>query len=122
MNKINLDKKFALFGEHWRPKIIAAVNGQEVKIIKVKVNSSGTITPMETSSSWCGKADSALSSAIASSNWHQENASSCRGGASSTALVQTRRLRSYVLNRLAFETPATSGANRLLQSYRGSNG
>jgi mannose-6-phosphate isomerase-like protein (cupin superfamily) len=36
MNKINLDEKFGLFKEHWRPKIIAAVNGQEVKIIKVK--------------------------------------------------------------------------------------
>jgi mannose-6-phosphate isomerase-like protein (cupin superfamily) len=36
MSKINLDEKFGLFKEHWRPKIIAAVNGQEVKIIKVK--------------------------------------------------------------------------------------
>jgi mannose-6-phosphate isomerase-like protein (cupin superfamily) len=36
MNKINLDEKFALFDEHWRPKTIAALNGQEVKIVKVK--------------------------------------------------------------------------------------
>jgi len=36
MDKINLDEKFGLFDEHWRPKIIAAVNGHEVKIIKVK--------------------------------------------------------------------------------------
>jgi mannose-6-phosphate isomerase-like protein (cupin superfamily) len=36
MDKINLDEKFGLFDEHWRPKIIATVNGQEVKIIKVK--------------------------------------------------------------------------------------
>jgi mannose-6-phosphate isomerase-like protein (cupin superfamily) len=36
MNKINLDEKLGLFKEHWRPKIIAAVNGQEVKIIKLK--------------------------------------------------------------------------------------
>ena len=28
--KINLDEKFGLFSEHWRPKIIAAANGQEV--------------------------------------------------------------------------------------------
>jgi mannose-6-phosphate isomerase-like protein (cupin superfamily) len=34
--KINLDAKFALFLEHWRPKIIAAMNGQEVKIVKVQ--------------------------------------------------------------------------------------
>jgi mannose-6-phosphate isomerase-like protein (cupin superfamily) len=36
MQKINLDEKFALFDEHWRPKTIAALNGQEVKIVKVK--------------------------------------------------------------------------------------
>jgi mannose-6-phosphate isomerase-like protein (cupin superfamily) len=34
--KINLDDKFGLFSEHWRPKIIATLNGQEVKVIKVK--------------------------------------------------------------------------------------
>ena len=34
--KINLDEKFRLFSEHWRPKIVAAANGQEVKLIKVK--------------------------------------------------------------------------------------
>jgi mannose-6-phosphate isomerase-like protein (cupin superfamily) len=36
MDKISLDEKFGLFDEHWRPKIIATVNGQDVKIIKVK--------------------------------------------------------------------------------------
>ena len=36
MNKISLDEKFSLFREHWRPKVIAALNGQEVKIVKVK--------------------------------------------------------------------------------------
>lgn len=34
--KINLIEKFGLFTDHWRPKVIAAVNGQEVKIVKVK--------------------------------------------------------------------------------------
>jgi len=34
--KINLDDKFALFTEHWRPKVIAALNGQEIKLIKVQ--------------------------------------------------------------------------------------
>ena len=34
--KINLDEKFRLFSEHWRPKVIANLNGQEVKVIKVK--------------------------------------------------------------------------------------
>jgi mannose-6-phosphate isomerase-like protein (cupin superfamily) len=36
MHKINLDEKFSLFSEQWRPKTIAALNGQEVKIVKVK--------------------------------------------------------------------------------------
>jgi mannose-6-phosphate isomerase-like protein (cupin superfamily) len=34
--KISLDEKYALFDEHWRPKTIAVLNGQEVKIVKVK--------------------------------------------------------------------------------------
>ena len=33
---ISLDEKFALFSEQWRPKIVAAVNGQEVKLVKVQ--------------------------------------------------------------------------------------
>src|SRR6266581_1882000 len=36
MNKISLDEKFALFSEHWRPKTIAALNGQEIKLVKVQ--------------------------------------------------------------------------------------
>jgi len=28
--------KFALFTEHWRPKVIASLNGQEVKVVKVQ--------------------------------------------------------------------------------------
>jgi mannose-6-phosphate isomerase-like protein (cupin superfamily) len=34
--KINLDEKFALFSKHWRPKVIAGLNGQEIKLIKVQ--------------------------------------------------------------------------------------
>jgi mannose-6-phosphate isomerase-like protein (cupin superfamily) len=34
--KINLDEKFKLFSEYWRPKIVATANGQDVKLIKVK--------------------------------------------------------------------------------------
>ena len=36
LNKISLDEKFALFTERWRPKIIARLNDQEVKIVKVQ--------------------------------------------------------------------------------------
>jgi mannose-6-phosphate isomerase-like protein (cupin superfamily) len=35
-DKFSLDQKFALFSEHWRPKVVAALNGQEVKIVKVR--------------------------------------------------------------------------------------
>ena len=34
--KFNLDQKFSLFTEQWRPKVVAALNGQEVKIVKVQ--------------------------------------------------------------------------------------
>jgi mannose-6-phosphate isomerase-like protein (cupin superfamily) len=34
--KINLDQKFGLFDEQWRPKVIAAMNGQEIKLVKVQ--------------------------------------------------------------------------------------
>ena len=36
MNRISLDEKFSLFSDRWRPKTIAALNEQEVKIVKVK--------------------------------------------------------------------------------------
>jgi mannose-6-phosphate isomerase-like protein (cupin superfamily) len=31
---INLAEKFGLFAEHWSPKIVAALNGQHVKLVK----------------------------------------------------------------------------------------
>lgn len=34
MERINLAEKFALFEEHWSPKILSEVNGQLVKIAK----------------------------------------------------------------------------------------
>ena len=36
MTKISLADKFALFSERWRPKVIAELNGQEVKLVKVQ--------------------------------------------------------------------------------------
>jgi mannose-6-phosphate isomerase-like protein (cupin superfamily) len=36
MMKINLTEKFAAFSEHWRPKIVGELNGQEVKLAKFK--------------------------------------------------------------------------------------
>lgn len=36
MNKVSLPEKFASFSEHWRPKIVGELNGQEVKLAKFK--------------------------------------------------------------------------------------
>ncbi|MDB4876684.1 MAG: Cupin domain protein [Gemmatimonadetes bacterium] len=33
-NKLNLADKFAAFTEHWSPKIVADLNGQQVKVVK----------------------------------------------------------------------------------------
>jgi len=34
--KINLDEKFACFSELWSPKIVGELNGQQVKLAKLK--------------------------------------------------------------------------------------
>lgn len=34
MQPISLSEKFALINEHWRPKVVASLNGQEVKLVK----------------------------------------------------------------------------------------
>lgn len=34
MKKVNLAEKFALINEHWRPKVVGELNGQEVKLVK----------------------------------------------------------------------------------------
>lgn len=36
MKVIDIEEKFSLFTEHWNPKIIAELNGQQVKLAKVK--------------------------------------------------------------------------------------
>lgn len=36
MDKINLQQKFALFSDHWSPKVIGELNQFAVKIVKVK--------------------------------------------------------------------------------------
>ncbi|WP_116105251.1 cupin domain-containing protein [Lewinella sp. IMCC34191] len=35
MSAVNVAQKFALFQEHWSPKVIAELNGQAVKLAKV---------------------------------------------------------------------------------------
>lgn len=34
MDKVNLDQKLSLFTEHWSPKIVGELNGQQVKLVK----------------------------------------------------------------------------------------
>jgi mannose-6-phosphate isomerase-like protein (cupin superfamily) len=34
MDKINLTEKLSLIHEHWRPKVVGELNGQEVKLVK----------------------------------------------------------------------------------------
>ncbi len=36
MERINIAEKFTCFAEHWQPKIVAELNGQEVKLVKVQ--------------------------------------------------------------------------------------
>lgn len=36
MEKVNLEQKFQLFAEYWSPKIVGELNGQHVKLAKLK--------------------------------------------------------------------------------------
>lgn len=36
MDKVSLGEKLRLIGEHWRPKVVGELNGQEVKLAKFK--------------------------------------------------------------------------------------
>lgn len=36
MDKVNLAQKLGLIREHWTPKIVAELNGQEVKLVKLR--------------------------------------------------------------------------------------
>jgi mannose-6-phosphate isomerase-like protein (cupin superfamily) len=34
VEKVNIDQKLSLFSEHWSPKIVGELNGQQVKLVK----------------------------------------------------------------------------------------
>ena len=36
MERIRLTDQFGSFSEHWRPKIVASLNGQDVKVVKLQ--------------------------------------------------------------------------------------
>jgi hypothetical protein len=44
VEKVTLSQKPARITEHWRPKLVASLNGQEVKLAKVGGSFPGTIT------------------------------------------------------------------------------
>ncbi len=59
---VNLAAKFALFSDHWRPRIVGELNGQQVVPTAGGLwpgsweSSSGTSTTMPTSCSWSSRA------------------------------------------------------------------
>src|SRR5829696_5780795 len=34
MKKVNIEEKLALFQDHWNPRIVGELNGQQVKLVK----------------------------------------------------------------------------------------
>lgn len=36
MGKVNINEKLSLFSDHWSPKIVGELNGQHVKLVKIK--------------------------------------------------------------------------------------
>ena len=36
MKKVNIKEKFSLFHDHWNPRIVGELNGQQVKLAKLK--------------------------------------------------------------------------------------
>ena len=36
MEKVNIKNKFSLFADHWNPRIVGELNGQHVKLAKLK--------------------------------------------------------------------------------------
>ena len=36
MKKVNITNKLSLFSDHWSPKIVGELNGQHVKLVKLK--------------------------------------------------------------------------------------
>ncbi len=36
MQKVNISEKLNLFNDHWHPRIVAELNGQHVKLVKVQ--------------------------------------------------------------------------------------
>ena len=52
MEKVNLAEKFALITEHWRPKVVGELNGQEVKLVNSEASFHGIVTKRKTKCFW----------------------------------------------------------------------
>jgi hypothetical protein len=98
--KIDLAAKLALFTEHWSPKIVAELNGQQVKVVKFQGEFTWHTTSRRTSCSSCsGKAAHAVPG-----SWGRARTGGAHRRAAtewSTARVRTRGAR------LLFEPAST---------------
>ena len=69
MERVNIAEKFACFSEQWQPKIVAELNRQEVKLVKVKGTFPWTTTMTWKKCFWSGEGASASSSGTGLSSW-----------------------------------------------------
>jgi len=58
MQTVNFAEKFATFEEYWTPKIIGELNGQYLKIAKLKVNLFGIVIKAKMNFSGCQRQNS----------------------------------------------------------------
>lgn len=77
MERINIAEKFACFSEQWQPKIVAEVNGQEVKLVKVQGTFPWHHHDDVKRCFWSGEGDFASSSGTGLSSWGQASLSLC---------------------------------------------
>jgi hypothetical protein len=92
MERINIAEKFARFSEQWQLKIVAELNGQEVKLVKVQGTFPWHHHDDVEEMFWCGAADFASSSGTGLSSWGPASLSSCPA-VSSIALLLTKKPR-----------------------------
>jgi hypothetical protein len=62
MERVNIADKFARFPEQWQPKIVAELNGQELKLVKVQVTFPWHATMTRKRCFWSGEVAFAWSS------------------------------------------------------------
>ena len=107
MDRIDIAEKFSRFSEHWRPKVVAEVNGQEFKLVKVKGDFPWHHHDDEDELFlvWRGRFRIEFRDRIVTSG--RARLASCRA-ASNIARLRTRRPRSWFSSRGQCATPAMS--------------